>query len=224
VRILICDDHLLLAEALGAVLRSRGHEALPPASTPEAAVSCVIDQEVDVCVMDLGFPGADGLDGIRRVRSASPRTRVVALSASPDPGWIQKSRGAGANACVAKGDATHRILRAIEEGDPGSDVPRGWETSGTKQASPNPTPEGELIRFLTPREREVLERLVAGQTTSRIAREMHVHYSTARTHIQNVLTKLGVHSKLAAVTFAVRNGVNPASDFRSGESATASGR
>ena len=64
-----------------------------------------------------------------------------------------------------------------------------------------------LIRFLTPREREVLERMVAGQATSTIAREMGVAYSTARTHIQSVLTKLCVHSKLEAVTFAARHGV-----------------
>ena len=65
----------------------------------------------------------------------------------------------------------------------------------------------QLVQFLTPREREVLERLVRGQSTSAMAREMGVAYSTARTHIQNVLTKLGVHSKLAAVTFAVQHGI-----------------
>jgi DNA-binding NarL/FixJ family response regulator len=67
--------------------------------------------------------------------------------------------------------------------------------------------QGHQLRFMTPREREVLTRLVQGQSTVAIAREMGVAYSTARTHIQNVLTKLGVHSKLAAVTYAVRNGL-----------------
>jgi DNA-binding NarL/FixJ family response regulator len=68
-------------------------------------------------------------------------------------------------------------------------------------------PGAQLARFLTPREREVLERLARGESTAVMANEMGVAYSTARTHIQNTLTKLGVHSKLAAVTLAFQHGL-----------------
>jgi two-component system, NarL family, nitrate/nitrite response regulator NarL len=206
VKVLICDDHRLLAEALGTVLRSRGHDPVSLAADPDEAVARVRERDVDVCVMDLFFPRADGIAGISRVLEASPRTRVVVLTGSSDPNAVDDALAAGASSWVAKSEPTQRIVDAIEQARSMRVVqrkPASESRSGTR------TPEEKLIRFLTSREREVLERLVAGQTTSVMAREMRVAYSTARTHIQNVLTKLGVHSKLAAVTMAARNGVTP---------------
>jgi len=161
-----------------------------------------------VCVMDLHFPSGDGIEGISRVVEASPRTRVVVLTGTTDPRTIDDAITAGASAWVAKSEPTQRIVDAIEQ----ARSMRGriqLKTASDAARAATRTPEEKLIRFLTSREREVLERLVAGQTTSVMAREMRVAYSTARTHIQNVLTKLGVHSKLGAVTLAARNGVLP---------------
>jgi DNA-binding NarL/FixJ family response regulator len=205
-KILICDDHRLLADALAAVLRSRGHEPVAPAADPDEAIARVRERDVDVCVMDLHFPSGDGIGGIGRILAASPRTRVVVLTGTLHPDLIEDALDAGASACVAKSEPTSLIVDAIEQARASRPpTPRriGETMSGSR------TPEEKLIRFLTSREREVLERLVAGQSTSLMAREMRVAYSTARTHIQNVLTKLGVHSKLAAVTMAARNRVGP---------------
>ena len=157
--------------------------------------------------MDLYFPGCDGIAGVGRVIEASPRTRVVVLTGTVDPVAIDDALAAGASAWVAKTEPTQRIVDAIEQVRSMRPTPR---RSSPHAGRAGRTPEEKLIRFLTAREHEVLERLVAGQTTSVMAREMRVAYSTARTHIQNVLTKLGVHSKLAAVTMAARNGVMPA--------------
>jgi len=207
-KILVCDDHLLLAEALSVVLRARGHAVRPPASRPDEAVTAVRDDEIDVCVMDLSFPGADGVEGIRAVRSTSPQTHVVVLTGTFDPAVIRSALAAGATTCVPKTEKMDRIVDSIELAPSltrpavASDI--AWTRSRPVTTC---TPDERLIQFLTTREREVLERLVAGQTTTMIAREMGVAYSTARTHIQSVLTKLGVHSKLAAVTFAARHGV-----------------
>jgi two-component system nitrate/nitrite response regulator NarL len=206
VNVLICDDHRLLAEALGTVLRSRGHEPVSLASDPDEAVARVRERDVDVCVMDLFFPRGDGISGISRVLEASPRTRVVVLTGAPDPNAVDDALAAGASSWVAKSEPTLRIVEAIEQARSMRAVQRKPASEGRQRTR---SPEEKLIRFLTSREREVLERLVAGQTTSVMAREMRVAYSTARTHIQNVLTKLGVHSKLAAVTMAARNGVTP---------------
>jgi two-component system, NarL family, nitrate/nitrite response regulator NarL len=205
VNVLICDDHRLLAEALGTVLRSRGHEPVSLASDPDEAVARVRERDVDVCVMDLFFPRGDGIAGISRVLEASPRTRVVVLTGSADPNAVDDAIAAGASSWVAKSEPTLRIVEAIEQ----ARSMRAVQRKSAEGRLGTRTPEEKLIRFLTSREREVLERLVAGQTTSVMAREMRVAYSTARTHIQNVLTKLGVHSKLAAVTMAARNGVSP---------------
>lgn len=206
-KILICDDHRLLADALAAVLRSRGHEPVAPASDPDEAVARVKERDVDVCVMDLHFPSGDGIGGIERILAASPRTRVVVLTGTLHPDLIEDALDVGASACVAKSEPTQLIVDTIEQAR--ASRPPAPRRIGEGSLSGSRTPEEKLIRFLTSREREVLERLVAGQSTSAMAREMRVAYSTARTHIQNVLTKLGVHSKLAAVTMAARNRVGP---------------
>ena len=203
-KILLCDDHRLLIETLATLLRARGHEVVASTLHPDDAVAVARDHEVDVCLMDIGFAGdnADGIDGIRRVIEEAPSTRVVVLSASGEPELIASALAAGASAYLLKGEDVDRIIATIaaltEDGleDVAPAAPR----------SPEPT-QSRQLRFMTPREREVLTRLVQGQSTVTIAREMGVAYSTARTHIQNVLTKLGVHSKLTAVTYAVRNGL-----------------
>jgi DNA-binding NarL/FixJ family response regulator len=205
--ILVCDDHLLLAEALSVVLRARGHAVRPPASRPDEAVAAVREHEIEVCVMDLSFPGADGVVGIRAVRSASPETHVVVLTGTLDPVVIGQAMAAGATTCVPKTEKMDRIVESIELAPSLIKPSVASNIVWTRSRPVTPNPDERLIQFLTTREREVLERLVAGQTTIMIAREMGVAYSTARTHIQSVLTKLGVHSKLAAVTFAARHGV-----------------
>jgi len=207
VRIHVCDDHRLFAEALSVVLRARGHDVGQPSVTPSDAVAICEREAIDVCVMDLGFPGGDGVDGIGRIREVSPQTHVVVLTGSLDLSLIESALAAGATTCVSKSERVGRIVDTIEiaptiaRTSSMRDVP--WVRPRTAEYSR----DERLIRFLTPREREVLERMVAGQATSTIAREMGVAYSTARTHIQSVLTKLCVHSKLEAVTFAARHGV-----------------
>lgn len=203
-KIVLCDDHRLLVETLASLLKASGHEIVACTLSPDEAVEVVTNEHVDVCVMDMSFGGADdaGIEGIRRVMEASPQTKVAVLSASGEPELIAGALGAGAGAYLLKSEDVDRILSTIgalarEQGD---------ELPVAAPRSPEPT-QGQQLRFMTPREREVLTRLVQGQSTVAIAREMGVAYSTARTHIQNVLTKLGVHSKLAAVTYAVRNGL-----------------
>jgi two-component system nitrate/nitrite response regulator NarL len=204
VKILLCDDHRLLVETLAALLRANGHEIVGCSLSPEEAVDVVRSEHVDVCVMDMSFAGEGdaGIDGIRRVVEASPVTKVAVLSASGEPDLIAKALGAGAGAYLLKSEDVDRILATITAlaREQMEDLPV------TTPRTTEPT-QGQQLRFMTPREREVLTRLVQGQSTVAIAREMGVAYSTARTHIQNVLTKLGVHSKLAAVTHAVRNGL-----------------
>ena len=133
-----------------------------------------------------GTQGSRASDG----SAASPSTKVAVLSASGEPDLIAKALGAGAGAYLLKSEDVDRILATISA----LSRERMEDLPVTTPRSSEPT-QGQQLRFMTPREREVLTRLVQGQSTVAIAREMGVAYSTARTHIQNVLTKLGVHSK-----------------------------
>ncbi len=206
--VLICDDHSLFAQALAVVLRNAGSANVECVNSPEAAVAAVASGDVDVCVMDLQFPSGSGVDGIAGVLAVSPETRVVVLTGSTDPDELGRAVDAGARGVAMKGDDVDRVVQTIERVHDGEIVLNVPRLQLSIRSARDSRLDGDyLARFLTAREREVLERLVAGQSTADLARAMGVRYSTARTHIQNMLTKLGVHSKLEAVAFAVRNGV-----------------
>ena len=202
VHVLICDDHRLFADALAVALQGHGYEVVGQTYDPDQAVAVLAQRHVDVCLIDRHFPQADGRDGIRKLRATSPDTMVIMLSAADEPGAAEQALAAGASAFASKTEGIEYIARLIERVRAGEIVPAGADAGANGTGAGN-RPAHELGRFLTGRELEVLARLVQGQDTARLAREMGITYATARTHIQNLLTKLGVHSKLEAVAVAM---------------------
>ena len=212
--LVLCDDHQVLVDALAVVLRARGHRVVACTTNPAAAVEAVRSEPVDVCLLDLQFPGGSGIPAIAEILAASPATRVVVLTASTDGRLVSEALLAGASGVALKVDDGEVVIDLLDRVHAGHVVVPGAALGALTtmaETAPAPSPH-ELARFLTQREREVLERLVRGHSTQALARDMGVRYSTIRTHIQSILNKLGVHSKLEAVAFAVREGlvaVNP---------------
>jgi len=205
ITLVICDDHRMFGESLGAMLEARGHTVMACTSDPSVAVAEVAARRPDILVTDLLFPGANGIDGVDAIGaalSASPRTRAVVLSGSGDDEWFARAERAGAMACLVKQRDIARILDAIDAVAAGHQVfdRPARRTPGRGDGS------HDLLRYLTGRERQVLERLVRGQLTATIAVEMGMAHSTARSHIQKVLSKLGVHSRLEAVSLVTAGG------------------
>jgi len=199
VKILLCDDHLLLAEALEALLRIAGHEVFITAN-PQEALAVAAAEEPDVCVIDLGFPDGDGLELLRDVRETSPEAKIVVLSGQRDPELVRAAIDLGARGFLCKDVGVVEVERAVRQVVDGVVVIDPLVAQSlTHHRRRRPDDIEWLISFLTQREREVLRRIVTGQTTEEMARDMAVTRSTARTHVQNVLQKLGVHSRLQAV-------------------------
>ena len=202
-RVVICDDHRLFAEALGQVLTARNYDVAACAHEPEAGVEAVKAHQPDVFITDLYFPAAaEGLSWVAAARKASPQTRVLVLSGSTEPQVLERSRESGAAGFLGKHMDLERIVQAISAVAQGEEV--FYNTTGASREDEGAERAQDVMKFLTPREHEVLERLVSGQDTAALARDMGVAYSTARTHIQNLLAKLGVHSKLEAVALVAR--------------------
>lgn len=207
-KVVICDDQSLFAQALAVVLRSHGDDVVACVTSPGEAESAVASGDIDVCVMDLHFPAASGVDGVSAVLATAPETKVVVLTGSTDSVELARAVDAGARGLAVKGDDIPRVvdtLHRVHEGEIVLKTPQLHMAA--RRVVEQPMDRNSLTRFLTNREREVLERLVRGESTADLARAMNVRYSTARTHIQSMLTKLGVHSKLEAVAYAVANGV-----------------
>jgi two-component system, NarL family, nitrate/nitrite response regulator NarL len=201
-RLVICDDNRILCEALGAVLEARGHKVLATATTTMLGIAEVAAHRPDACVLDLRFPDPpDGLDAALVIRQRYPETAVLLLSALADPAVSAQAKRMGVAGFLRKNQPIDCIAEALEVIGSGGVVfdpiqPRHARSPGTRPYSP--------AYDLTSREEEVLRRIVAGQSTRQMSREMKVATSTLRTYVKNVLTKLGVHTRLEAAALAAR--------------------
>lgn len=203
-KVLLCDDHVLFCEALRVTLRQRGHD-IETAHHPDDAVTRVAQRDLDAVVMDLGFPDGDAVAGIRTITTSFRPTAVVVLTAAVESRALLAAIDAGAVAVCSKSQRLAEIVRVIERLPHGDATPSTDVVVQLLRRMHRNDEERRLGDFLTPREYEVLRRLVRGQNTHAIADGMGVSYSTSRTHIQSILVKLGVHSRLEAAAFAVRN-------------------
>lgn len=203
-KILLCDDHVLLAEALESLLRAAGHEVVVTCS-PAQALRLLAEERPDVCVLDVGFPDGDGIEVLSHAAELSPSTKVLMLSAARDPELVRTAIDLGARGYICKDVGVVEVIRAVERVQDGDIILDPLVVRAlTQRSRAKPDDIEWLISFLTRREREVLRRIVIGQSTREMAQDMNVSKSTARTHVQNVLQKLGVHSRLQAVAAVSR--------------------
>jgi two-component system nitrate/nitrite response regulator NarL len=217
-RIVICDGHRVFADALASLLANAGHQVAGSAVDLDEAVAMLGSQPADACVLDLRVPRSGQRPDICRAVVTLPRTAFVGLSGSSDPSLLHHAMAAGLRGLALKGDDFGEFLRVLTEAvsSPGP-VGAGHDSPGSAPVILSASARAALRRgdglaagpsqFLTDREREALRRLVRGESTAGIARAMGVRVSTARTHIDAVLCKLGAHTRLEAVAYAVREGL-----------------
>jgi DNA-binding NarL/FixJ family response regulator len=205
VRALLCDDHRLFVEPMAAALRMRGHEVVVVTERADAVIAAR-KFEPDVCVVDLRFPDGSGLDVVVELRERQAPCPVVVLSGSADAHDRSAAAAAGAVAFLRKDQPIRAIFDALEriadgrEALPPAVSPPRFRTDEYARVR-------RLVGDLTGRERQVLRCLIRAEDTNAIARALGVAVSTARTHLQNVLLKLGVHSRMQAVALIVSAGV-----------------
>jgi two-component system nitrate/nitrite response regulator NarL len=205
VKVVICDDHAVFADSLALVLGEAGHDVVGVVYSPDAALRLLLTTPADVCLIDLQFPGGSALDSLPELVRAAPATRFVVLSASADPELLDTALAAGVRGFAHKGQQAGEIVAMLARVHAG-DVVAGPAASARTPLRPRSEAQ-RLADYLTPREREVLTRLVRGENTATLARTMKITRSTARSHVQSVLTKLGVHSQREAVIAAARHGL-----------------
>jgi two-component system nitrate/nitrite response regulator NarL len=205
-RIVVCDDHALLLEAVEIALSNLGHEVVAVTTNPDDAVRLVAEHHPDVCLLDVNFPSGSSLPVVAQLRASSPDTKVVMVSADSVPALVIQAIEAGAAGFVRKDQPIQHVIESLElaiEGHLAVDPDLLQTALRTKASGDDPL---WALSFLTDREWQVLRCIVEGSTTAEIARALGVRGSTARTHVQNVLTKLGVHSRLQAAALIAAHG------------------
>lgn len=199
-RIIVCDDDRLLLESLSRALELRGFTVEAATSTPSGALAAVEHLHPEVLLIDLGFPdGAEGLAAAREVRQQHPETRVVILTASEDPRCVLEADKLGLAGYVSKDQRLDGIVDALRRaalGDGRVDRALLHRFGGQEAQADGET---SILDKLTGQEQVVLSCLGDGLSTSEIVARLGISHTTVRSHIQAILAKLGVHSRLQAV-------------------------
>lgn len=212
-RIIIIDDHPLLAEALRGELERSGAEAelLDPTVGPERLVETVSSHSPDCAVLDLGlpFPGG-GSDLIEPL--VDHEVRVVVLTGETERPVLARSLGAGAEAVLSKSEPLDEIVETILQVSGGQAVrtaQRAELAVELQRLLAEQEQRDMVFAALSRRERQVLAGLMEGRAPSDLAEQNYVSIATVRSQIKSVLSKLGVSSQLQAVAMAHRSHWNP---------------
>jgi DNA-binding NarL/FixJ family response regulator len=212
ISLLICDDHRLLTDTLTSVVQHAPEiHLLPPVHTSEVAVERVQEHHPTVVLMDIEFKGSmSGIEATRRIKQIAPATQVVVMTAHQDERLLVEAVEAGASGFLRKTEGVDELLGTIRAAAAGEIL---VDRVALARLLPQVARERErrrdaqlLLSQLTDREREILTLLSEGLRNDDIAAKLFISPQTVQTHVRNLLGKLGVHSKLEAVAFAVRNG------------------
>ena len=167
-------------------------------------------EDVEVAIVDLALPDGDGLDLIEDF-SSQPQTMTLVLSASLEPGRFARAVEAGASGVLHKSTSINDIVEAVRKLRAGEALLSPTEVVEMLRLVGRERQEElaarQAVERLTPREKEVLQALAEGLESREIAEKLNVTVETERTHMVNILHKLGVHSRLQALVFAARYGV-----------------
>ncbi|HEY6090835.1 MAG TPA: response regulator transcription factor [Gemmatimonadales bacterium] len=205
VRVVLADDHLVLRQALRALLEQRGLQVVADEPDGQAAVDAVQRHNPDVAVLDVAMPVLNGVDAAREIARVAPECPVILLSGVDDRRFIREALKVGVKGFVQKNQGCDELVHAIEEVRDG----RLYVSPGASQAIVDACVTGANEAEgtpLTPRERQVLQLVGEGKSTKQIAEVLHISVKTAEFHRGRLMKKLNVHDTANLVRYAIREG------------------
>jgi two-component system, NarL family, response regulator LiaR len=201
IRVLIVDDHAVVRSGLATFLQAfDDFELLGVAGDGAEAVRLCAETSPDVVLMDLLMPEMDGIAATRAIRERHANVRVIVLTSFQDQEKVQAALDAGAIGYLLKNASADELAQAIRSARAGRPTLAPEATQALIHAATRPPTPGH---DLTPREREVLALMAQGLNNADIAKRLVVNRSTAKFHVSNILTKLGVTTRTEAVAFAL---------------------
>ena len=203
---LVCDDHRVVAEGLSMVLGAQPDlEVVGVAGTVAEVCELAASLRPDVVLMDFALPDGDGVAATAAIKLARPEVKVVMLTSFVDVDVLVAAIDAGCSGFVTKHKAGEELTAAVRLAAEGEAL---VSPDMLARLLPRLRPSYHGVGAdLTPREREVLDLLAQGESKEAIAQRLFLSANTVRNHIQNILGKLGAHSRLEAVATATREGL-----------------
>jgi len=207
-RILLAEDHALIREGIGNLLRAvPDFEIVGEADSGAAAVTQALATHPDVVLMDVGLPGMNGIEATREIKRADPQVLVLALSVHSDRRFVDNMLRAGASGYMLKDGPFPELLdaiRAIRDGEVflSPQVERALPQSGLER----------IAARLSMRERQVLKGLAEGSSNQQIADRLELSRKTVETHRAKIVRKVGIRSIAGLTKFAIRVGLTSLED------------
>ena len=200
---MVVDDHTMVRRGLATFLKVFDDlELVGEAASGQAAIQLCAQQQPDVVLMDMVMPDMDGATATRLIRKQFPKVQVLALTSFKEEILVQSALQAGAIGYLLKDVSADELAQAIRAAHAGRATLSPEAAQALVHAASQPPAPG---LDLTEREREVLALMVEGLNNTQIAARLTVSPSTVKSHVSNILSKLGVASRTEAVALAIRN-------------------
>ena len=204
-RLLLADDHVIVRDALKNLLLIEGFEVIAEASNGQEAVEQTALLDPDVAVLDISMPLLNGIDAAREIRAASQRTKVIFLTMHKHERFVLEALRSGFDGYILKDQTTYDLAQAIRtvmQGD--TYLSPAISAIMAKAASGNAAPN---LAALTPRERQVLQRIAECKTNKEIAQHLDLSVKSVESHRGNLMKKLDLHGIAGLVRYAIHIGL-----------------
>jgi DNA-binding NarL/FixJ family response regulator len=199
--VLLVDDHALVRRGFRRILEDDPEiDVVGEASDGEEAVRVANKARPAVIVMDCALPGMSGLDATRRILETRPDAAILMLSMHAEDTLVRQALASGARGYILKNAIDLDLANAIKR------VAKGEKVLDAQLSRPAAL-KGEREGGLTPRELDVLQRIVAGKSNKEIAAELNLSVNTVSVHRANIMDTLGIHKTAELVVYAIRNGL-----------------
>jgi len=214
ISVLLVDDHTLFRSGVRSLLqRNPRFTVVGEASDGVDGVKRALQLRPDVILLDLHMPGMTGVEALQVILQGWPEAAVIMLTVSEEGEDLATALQAGARGYLIKNIDADYLIRAVERAAAGESVLAESMAAKLvaqlqKQRDPKPAAPPSELDKLTPREREILACLARGESNKLIARVLDLAESTVKIHVQNILKKLGLSSRVQAAVFAVEQGLN----------------
>ncbi|MGD9144996.1 MAG: response regulator transcription factor [Anaerolineae bacterium] len=207
IRVMIVDDHGIVRRGLTAVLRTFADlDLVGEARDGQEAIARCEELEPEVILMDLVMPELGGVAATRTIHRRWPSVQIIALTSFQEKELVQEALQAGAISYLLKNVSGEDLAEAIRAAHAGRSILAPEAVQALIQpGKPQPMPSYDL----TPREREVLALLVKGLNNAEIARRLSISPSTAKAHVSNILSKMGVSNRAEAISLALQQNLVP---------------
>ena len=221
IRLLLVDDHSLFRRGLKALLSQHERfQVCAEASDAGEALRCLHSQAIDLVLLDNHLPGVRGIDAIAALKEASAAVRILMLTVSEDENDLSAALQAGADGYLLKTVESEQLADTIVKVMEGESVVSPemmtklvsfFRARPTPPPAPAPSPvptSASGLDLLTPREREILQLIARGDSNKLIARALDIAETTVKIHVQHILRKLDLSSRVQAAVFAASHGID----------------